>query len=89
MLWGSPQGNPSWAKTWSSAIQTSGVKNMLGFNEPDLTYSASSNMLPAVAAQGYINYVEPFRTNTTVRISTPNVLWVSSKHRPYSHSPVS
>jgi hypothetical protein len=70
MLWGLPSGDDS---SWTDAVQTAGTKNILGFNEPDLTYSGSANILPADAAQGYKTYMEPF--NGTVRIGAPNVLW--------------
>ncbi|KAA8577290.1 hypothetical protein EYC84_007262 [Monilinia fructicola] len=49
------------------------AKSILGFNEPDLTYEQSSNMLPAAAATGYKSYIEQFAGQ--VRIGTPNVLW--------------
>lgn len=69
MLWGLPSGaDPS----WTAAVQTAGTKNILGFNEPDLTYSGSSNILPANAAAGYKTYME---TQTGVAIGMPNVLW--------------
>lgn len=45
----------------------------MGYNEPDLTYSDSANLLPAPAAAGYQKYIEPFKD--TVKIGTPNVLW--------------
>ena len=47
MLWGLPSGSDP---DWTAAVQTAGTKNILGFNEPDLTYSGSSNILPANAA---------------------------------------
>ena len=70
MLWGLPSGSDP---GWTSAVQTAGTKNILGFNEPDLTYSGSSNILPADAAAGYKTYMEPF--SGQVRIGMPNVLW--------------
>lgn len=70
MLWGKPSGA---APDWTAAVQTPGTKNILGFNEPDLTYSASSNILPADAAAGHKTYLEPFRGQ--VKIGMPNVLW--------------
>ncbi|KAL2869544.1 glycoside hydrolase family protein [Aspergillus lucknowensis] len=70
MLWGLPSGA---AGEWTDAVQTPGVVNILGFNEPDLTYDASSNILPADAAAGYIEYIQPFAG--TVRIGSPSVLW--------------
>jgi hypothetical protein len=70
MLWGLPSGSDP---GWTAAVQTAGTKNILGFNEPDLTYSASSNILPAAAAAGYKTYMEPFASS--VRIGMPNVLW--------------
>ncbi len=70
MLWGLPSGNDP---DWTAAVNTAGTKNILGFNEPDLTYSGSSNILPAVAASGYKTYMEPFAGS--VRIGLPNVLW--------------
>jgi hypothetical protein len=70
MLWGLPSGpDPAWA----AAVQTPGTKYILGFNEPDLTYSGSANILPANAAQGYITYMEPF--SGSVKVGMPNVLW--------------
>ena len=70
MLWGLPSGDDP---AWTNAVHTAGVKNILGFNEPDLTYDASSNILPDKAAAGYEQYMEPFVGN--VKISMPNVLW--------------
>ncbi|EEA19974.1 hypothetical protein TMatcc_010118 [Talaromyces marneffei ATCC 18224] len=70
MLWGLPSGD---APDWTDAVQMAGTVNILGFNEPDLTYSGSSNLLPAAAAQRYITYME--RLRSTVRIGVPNVLW--------------
>ena len=70
MLWGLPSGSDP---DWTAAVNTAGTKNILGFNEPDLTYSGSSNILPAVAAAGYKTYMEPFAGS--VRIGLPNVLW--------------
>jgi hypothetical protein len=70
MLWGLPSGSDP---SWTTAVQTVGTKSILGFNEPDLTYSGSSNILPAKAAEGYITYMEPFSGN--VKIGMPNVLW--------------
>jgi len=70
MLWGLPSGSDP---DWTSAVDTAGTKNILGFNEPDLTYSGSSNILPAAAASGYKTYMEPFAGK--VRIGLPNVLW--------------
>ncbi|KAJ3472461.1 hypothetical protein NLG97_g10970 [Lecanicillium saksenae] len=70
MLWGKPSGA---APDWTAAVQTAGTKSILGFNEPDLTYGGSSNMLPADAAAGYASYMEPFRGQ--VQVGTPNVLW--------------
>ena len=70
MLWGLPSGpDPS----WTAAVETLGTKYILGFNEPDVTYSGSSNILPAKAAAGYQTYMEPF--SKSVKIGTPNVLW--------------
>ncbi|KAI9650547.1 hypothetical protein NHQ30_000564 [Ciborinia camelliae] len=68
MLWGLPS---SLDQNWVAAVQA--AKNILGFNEPDLTYPESSNMLPAAAATGYKSYIEQFASQ--VRIGTPNVLW--------------
>lgn len=70
MLWGKPSGA---APDWTAAVQTPGTRHILGFNEPDLTYSASSNILPAVAAAGYATYMQPFRDR--VQIGMPSVLW--------------
>lgn len=70
MLWGKPKGDDP---DWTAAVQTPGTKNILGFNEPDLTYSGSANILPADAASGYVTYMEPFQG--TVNIGMPNVLW--------------
>ena len=70
MLWGLPSGpDPS----WTAAVQTAGTENILGFNEPDLTYSGSSNIDPAPAATGYKTYMQPFAHS--VRIGTPSILW--------------
>jgi len=70
MLWGLPSGTDS---DWTAAVETTGTKNILGFNEPDLTYSGSSNMLPQAAADGFETYLEPF--SDIVKVGTPNVLW--------------
>ncbi len=70
MLWGFVSGaDPA----WTQAATTPGTKNVLGYNEPDLTYSGSANMLPATAAAGYVTYMEPFASS--VKIGMPNVLW--------------
>jgi hypothetical protein len=70
MLWGLPSGpDPS----WTAAVQTPGTKYILGFNEPDLTYSGSSNIIPAKAAAGYQEYIEPF--SGSAKVGMPNVLW--------------
>lgn len=71
MLWGLPPSGPD--PGWTAAVQAIGTKNILGFNEPDLTYSASSNIPPAAAAAGYETYMEPFANS--VKIGMPNVLW--------------
>ncbi|KAG4028447.1 hypothetical protein MFRU_021g00380 [Monilinia fructicola] len=68
MLWGLPS---SLDPNWVAAVNI--AKSILGFNEPDLTYEQSSNMLPAAAATGYKSYIEQFAGQ--VRIGTPNVLW--------------
>lgn len=68
MLWGLPS---SLDPNWVAAVKI--AKNILGFNEPDLTYEQSSNMHPNVAATGYESYIEQFTGK--VRIGTPNVLW--------------
>ena len=68
MLWGLPK---ILDQNWVSAVQT--AKNILGFNEPDLTYEQSSNMLPEAAAAGYKSYIEQFKGQ--VRIGGPGVLW--------------
>jgi hypothetical protein len=54
-------------------VENTNPEYILGFNEPDLTYSGSSNILPANAAAGYQTYMEPFTGN--VKIGLPNVLW--------------
>ncbi|KAH8808680.1 glycosyl hydrolase catalytic core-domain-containing protein [Xylogone sp. PMI_703] len=70
MLWGLPSGaDPD----WTAAVQTPGTHYILGFNEPDLTYSGSANIAPAPAAAGYQQYIQPFANQ--VKIGTPNVLW--------------
>ncbi|KAJ6012233.1 hypothetical protein N7522_002588 [Penicillium canescens] len=70
MLWGLPSGaDPD----WTAAVKTPGTVNILGFNEPDLTYDASSNIIPEKAAAGYLTYMQPFAG--TVRIGSPSVLW--------------
>jgi hypothetical protein len=71
MLWGLPPSGPD--PGWTAAVQATGTKNILGFNEPDLTYSASSNIPPAAAAAGYETYMEQF--DNSVKIGMPNVLW--------------
>ncbi|TAQ84788.1 hypothetical protein B7494_g6896 [Chlorociboria aeruginascens] len=63
MLWGLPSGSDP---AWTSAVETSGTENILGFNEPDLTYSGSSNILPADAAAGYQTYMEPFASSVKI-----------------------
>ncbi|KAF7949536.1 uncharacterized protein EAE97_003045 [Botrytis byssoidea] len=68
MLWGLPK---IMDQNWVSAVQT--AKSILGFNEPDLTYEQSSNMLPEAAAAGYKSYIEQFKGQ--VRIGGPGVLW--------------
>lgn len=70
MLWGLPSGPDP---TWTAAVQTAGTQNILGFNEPDLTYPGSANIPPANAAAGYKTYIEPFASS--VKIGMPNVLW--------------
>jgi hypothetical protein len=70
MLWGLPSGTDA---DWTAAVDTPGTLNILGFNEPDLTYSGSANILPADAAAGYVTYMEPFADS--VKIGMPNVLW--------------
>ena len=71
MLWGWPSGADA---AWTAAVQAPGTMNILGFNEPDLTYDdGSSNILPAKAAAGYETYMEPFAGS--VKIGMPNVLW--------------
>lgn len=73
MLWGKPSSPTSdYASTWITAIQPN-ITHILGFNEPDLTYDASSNILPADSADGYKTYMQPFAGRT--KVSTPNVLW--------------
>jgi hypothetical protein len=71
VLWGLPPSVPYPA--WAAAVQTSGTKNILGFNEPDLTYSGTSNILPANAAVGYKAYMEPYAGSS--KIGMPNELW--------------
>jgi hypothetical protein len=56
-----------------STVENTVPKSILGFNEPDLTYPGSSNILPANAAKGHQTYMEPFSGN--VKIGLPNVLW--------------
>lgn len=68
MLWGNPK---TVDQNWVTAAQS--AKSVLGFNEPDLTYEQSSNMLPEVAAQGYKSWIQPFAGQ--VRIGGPGVLW--------------
>lgn len=70
MLWGKPNGD---APDWTAAVQKAGTKNILAFNEPDLTYSGSANILPADAAAGYKTYMQPFVSK--VQLGMPNVLW--------------
>ncbi|PQE04599.1 hypothetical protein CJF30_00004400 [Rutstroemia sp. NJR-2017a BBW] len=71
MLWGNPGADQ--IPAWTTAVQTASTKHVLGFNEPDLTYSGSANLLPAVAAAGWLTGMQPFAS--THLISTPNVLW--------------
>ena len=47
MLWGLPSGSDP---AWTAAVSTPGTTSLLSFNEPDLTYGGSSNILPAAAA---------------------------------------
>lgn len=70
MLWGLPDGSDP---SWTAAVQTTGTQHILGFNEPDVTYSGSSNIAPEAAAEGYKMYIQPFAG--TVQIGTPSVLW--------------
>lgn len=70
MLWGLPSGSDP---SWTAAVQTAGTKHILGYNEPDLTYSGSANIAPAAAAEGYLTYMQPFAG--TVQIGMPSVLW--------------
>lgn len=70
MLWGLPSGD---VPDWTTAVETPGTVNILGFNEPDLNYDASSKIIPEKAAAGYQNYIQPFADQ--VRIGMPNVLW--------------
>ena len=70
MLWGLPSGSDA---DWTAAVETLGTKNILSFNEPDLTYSGSSNILPVNASAGYQSYMEPF--TDIVKVGMPNVLW--------------
>lgn len=70
MLWGLPTGSDP---AWTAAVETAGTKHILGFNEPDLTYSGSANIAPAAAAQGYQTYMQPFAGS--VKIGMPSVLW--------------
>jgi hypothetical protein len=70
MLWGLPSGSDP---SWMSTVENTVPKSILGFNEPDLTYPGSSNILPANAAKGHQTYMEPFSGN--VKIGLPNVLW--------------
>jgi hypothetical protein len=71
MLWGNP--GVDQIPAWTTAVQSTSTKHILGFNEPDLTYSGSANLLPAVAAAGWLTGMQPFAS--THQISTPNVLW--------------
>lgn len=59
--------------TWAAAMAWPGTKNAFSFNEPDLTYSQSANLLPAIAAAGYQQYMQPFAGK--VRLGMPCVLW--------------
>lgn len=68
MLWGLPT---VMDQNWAAAAST--AKEVLGFNEPDLTYEQSSNMLPEAAALGYKNYILP--AAGSARIGGPGVLW--------------
>jgi len=52
MLWGVPSGSDP---DWTSAALA--AKNVLGYNEPDL--SSQANTIPTVAAAGYQGYVQP------------------------------
>lgn len=70
MLWGLPSASDP---SWMEFVENNNPAYILGFNEPDLTYSSSSNILPVNAAVGYQTYMEPFSGN--VNIGMPNVLW--------------
>jgi hypothetical protein len=70
ILWGLPSGSDP---GWTAAVQQAGTKNILCFNEPNLTNSASSNILPSNAATGYKTYIEQFANS--VKIGMLNVLW--------------
>jgi hypothetical protein len=64
MLWGVPSAaDPDWTSAASAA------KNILTFNEPDL--SSQANTIPTVATAGYQTYVQPLAGQT--RISGPAV----------------
>lgn len=66
MLWGLPNApNPQ----WTAAVEAAGVKEILGFNEPDL--GSQSNINPSDAAAGYLEFMQPFADQ--VRIGTPAV----------------
>jgi hypothetical protein len=66
MLWGLPSSaNPD----WTAAVDAAGVKEILGFNEPDL--GSQSNISPSDAAAGYLEFMQPVEDQ--VRIGTPAV----------------
>jgi hypothetical protein len=70
MLWGLPSGSDP---SWMEIVEKTNPAYILGFNEPDLTYSGSSNILPANAAAGYQTNMESFTGNA--KIGLPSVLW--------------
>jgi hypothetical protein len=53
--------------------RSGGLKNALSFNEPDLNWLVSSNILPADAATAYKTYVDPLKSS--LNIGMPSVLW--------------
>lgn len=91
MLWGLPSASAdgSYAPdpSWTAAATAAGVSSVLAFNEPDVTYSGSSNILPAAAAEGWKKYFQPLSSSSGAssssspssssgpKLGTPSILW--------------
>jgi hypothetical protein len=69
MLWGAGSGHTnSWVANANKAI-AAGSKNLLSFNEPDM--SSQSNLSPAAAASAHIQWMNQF--SSKARIGTPAI----------------